>query len=274
MAQPLPHVTFGGSGVKWLIDSGATKTLLKEKLSRKMPRLRITGKAARHEVHGLNASRKLNILPFIWKASGTPNISGYLIREHAAIGLLGYDGVIGLNTLVSSHAVMYPMSNRLRWNLNAGAYPSKRSVRLERHPNSGHLLARCRWQGESLLFLIDTGAARSLFSYESAQMKGVPVGKQTHLRVFGAHASKAAAFKMPPLLMSLGSEQGEVKRTATLIATDLRTVNRALSPSGDLKIDGILGYDFISRQCEFIDFGGRVMILARSHLKTTRSTSL
>ena len=100
-------------------------------------------------------------------------------------------------------------------------------------------------------FLIDTGAAATIVSSELVERLGLPARGVVEAR--GAGGSEIARYVDVASLRLPGVEL----RDQTIVALPLDTISAALSSP----IDGILGYDFLSRfAVEFDDVAGRLAL--------------
>ncbi len=116
--------------------------------------------------------------------------------------------------------------------------------------NTKHLLCKAKINGKTAMMLIDTGASNSCIHSElkehfELQEKGDPFDAA------GASEGKMQAVMTLECKIQLGrSFKGE----QAFVLLDLNHVNTTLNSQGTVKIDGIIGADFLKKNKAIIDY--------------------
>ena len=133
---------------------------------------------------------------------------------------------------------------------------SRPSIRL-RISKTKHLLCNAQINGKSAVLLVDTGASNScihnaLQDHFELRVKGDPFDAA------GASEGKMQAVMTRPSKIQLGRS---FKGKQGFVLLDLNHVNTSLISQGALKIDGILGADFLKKNKAVIDYEQRKLLL-------------
>jgi len=248
---------------RWLVDSGATHSVIFDRGEKSLTSI-ITGNTEfKNNVHGMFSTESKNLSLFSYPASspsvGVPTITGYTMSPGG--GQLNHraDGILGMNSLEQHDAILLPRQKLLLWNARNTHFQNMPKINLRRHSKSGHLLATVYHDNHTLHLILDTGASKSVISYVSAQ-KIKSASSSRVVRLSGVHQSRSNKMSVKKLKIRLNPSQSEIK--AGFIVSDLSNLRKRLNSATDVQIDGILGYDVISRYCHAIDFGRGLFYLS------------
>lgn len=120
-----------------------------------------------------------------------------------------------------------------------------------------HLLCKAKINGKTAKLLIDTGASNScihseLKEYFNLKEKGDPFDAA------GASEGKMQAVMTLECKIQLGRS---FKGNQAFVLIDLNHVNATLNSQGAVKIDGIIGADFLKSNKAIIDYSLRKLFL-------------
>src|SRR4051812_45077297 len=132
--------------------------------------------------------------------------------------------------------------------------PAPRTVRVPFDSIDNAMAAEVRVNGSHRLrFLVDTGASATVIDVERAKALGLNLGTRT---VTGQGGGEQAVAVVPLKVaeLALGAE---TLKDATVYAIPLGDISRLAG----VPIDGVLGFDFLSRYVVEIDYVGRALVL-------------
>jgi clan AA aspartic protease (TIGR02281 family) len=122
---------------------------------------------------------------------------------------------------------------------------------------SGLLTVEAEAQGQRLLFLLDTGAAKVALDRQAAERLGLPLeqgqGKAVGL---GAVGVAARSTRLPSLKTGPFASDPVVA-----VVLDLAAVNQSRERAGRRPVDGVLGADFLESNGAVIDYPHRRLYL-------------
>lgn len=251
--------------MRWLVDSGATHSVIFDSGKKSLEAI-ITGNAeATNNVHGMFSTERKKLSLFSYQASpqgdGIPDITGYTLSPRNQQLSSRADGILGIHSLKLHDAIMFPRQKTLLWNARRTHIQNTTKVNLRRHSKSGHLMATVYHGNHALHLILDTGASKSIISYASAQ-KIKSSSSSRMMRLHGVHQSRSNKMSVKKLKIRLKPSQPEIN--AGFIVSDLSNLRKDLNSNNDNQIDGILGYDIISRYCHAIDFGRGLLYLTNT----------
>jgi len=241
----------------WLVDSGASQSVVVGSRATLQSRGIEIGDSHHGNVHGMFHSQRSSVPSFRYHAPPTPEIRGYVLGHTSFPRLLKTEGIIGVNTLTQNRAIMLLSEKQLLWHRQGVGNAGGTRIKINRHPTTGLFVLHCRINEHPATLLVDTGASRSILAYSNARRFKLAL-KQTTLSLHGIQRSQHSVFRIKKL--TLMTSRGVPIHSGEFLATDLSSIRKRLAAEGNLRIDGILGYDWLSRNLSAIDFGNGFLI--------------
>jgi predicted aspartyl protease len=132
--------------------------------------------------------------------------------------------------------------------------PETRNTRVPFESIDNAMAAEVRLNGSHRLrFLVDTGAAATVIDVERAKALGLNLSTRT----VPGQGGGEQAFAAVPLKVNELALGGEALTDATVYAIPLGILSRFAG----VQIDGVLGFEFLSRYAVEIDYAGRALVL-------------
>jgi hypothetical protein len=243
-------------GTKWLIDSGATQSILYEAKSNiNNPDISI-GSNSSKIIHGIFKSKPNTFDAFRYKMATAPQIKGYILSDSTRRQSKNRcDGVLGLNFLTENRAILYLPEKYLSWKSPPIISYDHNIIPLKSHPSTGHLLLLCYINNHPACFIIDSGASRSIIDMRAAIGMGLQL-RATRSKLTGVNRSSSHVYRASNVIIQVHKSTKSIK--APLLVTDLSSlVRQVLDKSNEFPVVGILGYDLLSKYISIIDFSNQ-----------------
>lgn len=127
--------------------------------------------------------------------------------------------------------------------------------------NAYHIFIKCKINAEDIYMIIDTGATNTIFDSENPIFADIELCKRkAQQKGFGINAEISDIKCAKIEKFSIGKFKTSIK-TAILIPLDY--INNLYESTGNPKIAGILGCDFLNKHEAVIDFGSKRLILKK-----------
>jgi hypothetical protein len=131
---------------------------------------------------------------------------------------------------------------------------------IELESRSYHIVVEGRIDGTEILFIVDTGASRTILDKEYAGiLEKLPEGAEIPM------ATGLAAEQIPVELYNISMlTLSEVSFSGTQVLTaDLNPINEVYSKITGKRIGGLIGCDFLLKNVKAIDFKRKYMTVSR-----------
>lgn len=247
--------------MRWLVDSGATHSVIFDNGKKSLEAIITKSSESKNNVHGMFSTESKKLSLFSYRAEGVPTLTGYTMDPHGQQLRSRADGILGMNSLQLHDAVMLPRQKLLLWNSRGTHFGKGAKINLRRHSKSSHLIATVYHGVHTLYLIVDTGASKSVISADSSQ-KIQSAYKSRVIRLSGVHQSRSNNMRINKLKIRFTPSETAIK--ADFIVTDLSNLRKSLNSTNDVHIDGVLGYDLLSRYCHAIDFGRGFIYLSKN----------
>jgi len=166
-------------------------------------------------------------------------------------------GIIGINTLKKNRAILSLADDSLHWHTrnNSRFQYFSNKIKFTPHPNANLYLINASVKGHSMHFLVDSGATRSILSTTSATLLRTEL-RRSSATITGVHNKSRSANITGTLQMYLKNTIRPVTKPIPIrfFVTNLDQFSEKLDTDKGIKINGILGYDFLKQNFKSIDF--------------------
>lgn len=247
----------------WLIDSGATESILYQEKGHLNPHAQTSKPSLKHNVHGMfKSAGATNLYKFRYSSVNIPPITGFILPKNRNLSRHKINGILGLRFLTQNKVILNFPDKLLTWNKAPTKKRSSHYIKLEKHQGSGHSMINCKVNGHTLRFIIDTGASQSLINYKSARDANIGF-RSTTQTLSGAMSSASNVAKSKTLTLSINTNKNTLHLRERFLITNLSAMLTQLSPyQTQLSVDGILGYDILSSNFQAIDFGRNTLLVS------------
>ena len=244
--------------LKWLIDSGASETILFLDRVKNNPDV-LLGPSQHYRIHGISGSKNKSLQSFSLPSNSMPTISGIAISSKNTAPHHHVNGILGINFLSKHQAILLISDKMLIWGNRAKSVDAQ-SIKLTIHPKTKHLILTAYYNAQPLYFIVDTGAKRSLLSLHSAKRLGLHY-TSTPESVSGFNGNLLNTSRINKL--SLDIPHSKSVKLNNVLVVEFRNMQSQLPSLRSHSIDGLIGYDFLKKNCTSIDFGAHSLSLKR-----------
>ncbi len=252
------QVTINGHGpYNFAIDTGATQTVVSEKLVEEMGLQTITSTV----VYGIGGGGKVDT-----KLYGVKELAvGDVKIKTLPVGTFNdplvsqlADGILG--TAVLSDFILtvnYP-ANRLELSRNRSAAQADTEV-LPAWYFSNLLLVALNANGKQGNFIVDTGAVTTVLSHKTAELLGVnpnTPGAKVDLGIAGVAGFEGTVLRVPNVTFKTAKN---TEAFPQVVAIDLKQISKMIGT----EVAGVAGYDFFSGYKVVLDYYGAEVRLSK-----------
>ena len=122
-----------------------------------------------------------------------------------------------------------------------------------------HCILKAKIKNKKGFFIIDTGASNSCIAKEKKDFFELHTEDDKNIKIMGAGPEKINALLSKKETIYLK----EYNTRISFLIIDMSAINESINKEGGIKIDGILGGDFLKKTKAIIDFGKNIIYLKR-----------
>jgi hypothetical protein len=252
------QVTINGHGpYNFAVDTGATQTVVSEKLIAEMGLQAITSTV----VYGIGGGGKVDTKLYSLKelAAGDVKIKTLPVGtfNDPLVSQLA-DGILGTAVLSDFIVTVNYPASRLELSRKRSPAPADAEV-LPAWYFSNLLLVPMNANGKQENFIVDTGAVTTVLSHKMAELLGVTPntpGAKVDMGIAGVAGFEGTVLRVPNVIFKTAKNTESYPQ---VVAIDLKQISKMIGT----EVAGVAGYDFFSQYKVTLDYYGAEVRLSK-----------